>query len=111
MISRVDSATYNINFETGRWVQDETYMQGIGLLTKAKENFSLLLPYAVEGSFGWKDEQTLQLKLRYIESPHTETFIFHLNGEQLNAEVENSFDFGSKKLELQGEAINAEAVK
>ncbi len=108
---KVDSANYNINFETGRWVPDETYMQGIGLLTKAKENFSLLLPYAVEGSFGWKDEQTLQLKLRYIESPHTETFTFHLDGEQLNAEVENSFDFGSKKLELQGEAISAEAVK
>jgi hypothetical protein len=85
-------------------------MQGIGLLVKAKENFSQLLPYTVEGSFGWKDEQTLQLKLRYIESPHTETFTFRLSEDQLNADVENSFDFGSKKMQLHGQMVNDETA-
>lgn len=100
-----DSASYMLNFETGKWLPGKTDMQGPGLVTGGREDFSLLVPYKVEGSYGWIDSQTLQLKLRYIESPHTEIITCHFNGQQLNADMEYSFNYGKNKLVLQGELI------
>jgi CubicO group peptidase (beta-lactamase class C family) len=98
-----DSASYALNFETGKWLPGKTDRQGPGLVTGGREDFSLLVPYKVEGSYGWNDSQTLQLKLRYIESPHTETITCHFNDQQLNADVEYSFNYGKNKVELHGE--------
>ncbi|MBB6108724.1 CubicO group peptidase, beta-lactamase class C family [Mucilaginibacter lappiensis] len=100
-----DSASYILNFETGKWLPGKTDMQGPGLVTGGREDFSLLVPYNVEGSYGWNDSQTLQLKLRYIESPHTETITCHFNDQQLNADVEYSFNYGRNKLVLHGELV------
>lgn len=100
-----DSASYTLNFETGKWLPGKTDMQGPGLVSAAREDFSLLLPYKVEGSYGWNDGHTLQLKLRYIESPHTETITCHFNDQQLNADVEYSFNYGRNKVALHGELI------
>ncbi|MDN5284287.1 MAG: hypothetical protein JWR38_561 [Mucilaginibacter sp.] len=100
-----DSASYMLNFETGKWLPGKTDMQGPSLVSGAREDFSLLLPYKVEGSYGWNDQQTLQLKLRYIESPHTETITCHFSEQQLNADVEYSFNYGKNKVELHGELV------
>ncbi|NHA06103.1 serine hydrolase [Mucilaginibacter sp. HC2] len=100
-----DSASYMLNFETGKWLPGKTDMQGPGLVTGGREDFSLLVPYKVEGSYGWINSETLQLKLRYIESPHTEIITCHFNGQQLNADMEYSFNYGKNKLVLQGELI------
>jgi len=98
----VDTAKYTFKLTSGEWQAGETKMQGPYLLLNAKENFSILSPYKVEGSYGWKDSSTLQLKLRYIESPHTEIITLHFNDKQLNADVEYSFNYGSKKISLHG---------
>ncbi|MGN8068039.1 serine hydrolase domain-containing protein [Mucilaginibacter sp. 22184] len=100
-----DSASYTLNFETGKWLPGETDRQGPGLVTGGREDFSLLVPYKVEGSYGWSDNQTLQLRLRYIESPHTEIITCHFNNQQLNADVEYSFNYGKNKLTLHGELV------
>ncbi len=102
VVLKKDSAIYSLNFETGRWVSGTTDMPGPSLLTGAKENISFLKPYKIEGSYGWQDNQTLKLKLRYIESPHSETITCHFTGDILNAVIENSFDYGKKKIELNG---------
>jgi len=104
LILKKDSATYTLNFESGKWLPGKTDMQGPSLVQLAKEDFSFLKPYLVDGSFGWQDEQTLQLKLRYIESPHSETITCRFNGNKLAATVENSFEYGHHKMELVGEA-------
>lgn len=101
----VDTARYTFKLASGKWLAGETKMQGPYLLLNAKEDFSMLSPYKVEGSYGWQDINTLKLKLRYIESPHTEIITLHLNGEQLNADVEYSFNYGSKKISLHGIAV------
>jgi hypothetical protein len=101
-----DSASYTVDFETGKWLPGKTDMQGPGLVSAAREDFSILLPYKVEGSYGWNDNQTLQLKLRYIESPHTETITCRFNDQKLTADVEYSFNNGKNKIELQGESTN-----
>lgn len=100
-----DSASYTVDFEKGKWLTSKTAMQGPSLLATAKEDFSFLTPYKIEGSFGWHDSQTLQLKLRYIESPHSETITCHFDGQQLNAELAYSFNYGKNKIILQGESV------
>ena len=64
---------YNFSFGSGKWIQGETTLPGPDLLLKAKAHYVGLPPAKVVGSFGWKDETTLEFVLRYIESPHTET--------------------------------------
>jgi len=104
VIIKKDTATYTLNFESGKWLPGKTDMQGPSLVAQAKEDFSFLKPYKVDGSCGWQDAQTLQLKLRYIESPHSETITCHFSGNKLAATVENSFEYGQHKTELTGEA-------
>ena len=98
----VDTFKYTFKLASGKWQPGESKMQGPYLLLNAKEDFSILSPYKVEGCYAWKDNNTLQLKLRYIESPHTEIITFHFNDKQLNADVEYSFNYGSKKIALHG---------
>jgi hypothetical protein len=64
---------YNFSFGSGKWIPGETTLPGPNLLLRAKAHYAGLPPSKIVGSFGWKDETTLKLVLRYIESPHTET--------------------------------------
>lgn len=97
-----ESGTYILNFGSGKWLSGQTGMLGPSLLNGAKEDFSFLLPAKVVGSFGWKDHDSFELKLRYIESPHSETITCHLNGSELDATVNYSFQYGTNKIELKG---------
>jgi len=99
-----DTAAYDLNFGVGKWLPGETSMPGPSLLNGAKENFSLLLPYKIDGSCTSVGiDGALQFKLRYIESPHNETITCHFNGQQFNATVEYSFTYGRNKIELEGQ--------
>jgi CubicO group peptidase (beta-lactamase class C family) len=97
-----EDISYAINFGSNKWTPGETAMLGPSLLNGAKEDFSLLQPAKVEGSYRWKDYNTIEFKLRYIESPHSETITCHLNGTQADATVEYSFQYGKNKIELKG---------
>jgi hypothetical protein len=99
-----DGTNYAINFETGKWLAGSTDMPGPSLTEAAKEDYTFLKPYKIDGSYGWQDEQTLRLKLRYIESPHTETITCHFSGNTLSADFEKSFDYSRNKMILTGEA-------
>ena len=56
----------------------------------------MLFPAKVEGIYTWKDDSTLQLTLRYIESPHTEYITCNFNGNTLNLSDDYSFDYDGK---------------
>ena len=99
----VNAGVYELNFGTGKWLPGLTSLQGPSLLLGAKEDFSFLTPYKVDGSYTWVDSHTLELKLRYIESPHSEIITCHFNNGQLTATVEASFSYGQHKVELQSE--------
>ncbi|HWZ04937.1 MAG TPA: serine hydrolase [Mucilaginibacter sp.] len=101
---QIDSAAYDLSFGNGKWLPGETSMNGPSLLNGAKEDFSLLKPYKIDGSCTSVGlDNALQFKLRYIESPHTETITCHFNGQQFNATVEYSFNYGRNKIELEGQ--------
>jgi CubicO group peptidase (beta-lactamase class C family) len=97
-----DSAVYKFSFAAGKWQPGLTNMQGPSLLDGGKENFTFLQPYKISGSYAWTDDNTLQLKLRYIESPHSENITLHITGNDLTATFEKSFRFGPGKVEIKG---------
>lgn len=101
---KIDSATYTLNFAHGKWLPGTTDMKGPSLLTGANEDFAFLAPYKVDGSFGWQNDGALQLKLRYIESPHSEIITFNFT-EGLKAVFETSFSYGRNKIELDGNLV------
>ncbi|HEX3387262.1 MAG TPA: serine hydrolase, partial [Mucilaginibacter sp.] len=96
--------TYNIDFGNGKWLSGATNWPGPYLLSGAKENFSLLQPLKIDGSYAFTDPNTLVLKLRYIESPHSRIITLHLDGKNLSGTEENSFTYGKNKTELTGAA-------
>lgn len=98
---KTKTETFPFIFGADRWIKGETSKRGPNLVSKALAHFVGLPPAKVAGSYRWKDENTLELRLRYIESPHTETFICHFDKNQLAVEIQNSFD-KSKVLELKG---------
>ncbi len=53
--------------------------------------------FKVAGSYAWKDDKNLELTLRYIESPHTETIKVAFEGEKVSLDFVNIFNRGSKR--------------
>lgn len=99
-----DTAAYQFDFAPGKWQQATTKKPGPSLTGGGIEYRNMLYPAKVAGGYTWKDENTLQLVLRYIESPHTETFTCHFDGTKLTLDIERSFDYGKNKTVLQGES-------
>jgi hypothetical protein len=93
---------FNFYYGAGYWKPGQTNMAGPGLFSVARENYALLQPYKVMNSFYWKDDQTLVMVMRYVESPHTETITCHFDGKNLTMAIEYSLDFGKKKMEFTG---------
>ncbi len=93
---------YPLLFGWGKWVEGTTPRLGPNLASGAKGHFVGLPPSKVAGTCAWVDPTTLQFKLRYIESPHSETFTCKIFGDQLLLELEKSNEFGANKVLLEG---------
>jgi CubicO group peptidase (beta-lactamase class C family) len=97
-----DTAAYKIVFGRGKWTIGETGRRGpaISSVTAGIPGRPLS---RVAGSYSWTDGNTLELVLRYIESPHTQTILCHFAGNGLSAEIGNSFDWEGKKMVVTGQ--------
>ncbi|WP_207219944.1 ChbG/HpnK family deacetylase [Emticicia agri] len=93
---KTDSTTHRIPFGSGKWEYSETTKFGPYLVARAKANRSNLPPFKVAGSYTWKDDNNLELTLRYIESPHTETIKCTFDGDKVAVEFANIFSKSSK---------------
>ena len=92
-----DKGNYPINFGQGKWLESTTMKPGPSLVANAIENTAFLYPAKIAASYSWKDEHTLQLVLRYIESPHSEIYTCHFGENKLVMDLERSLDFGERK--------------
>jgi hypothetical protein len=99
-----DKGEYAIPFGDSKWARAETTMSGPNLLTGAVNHDVGLPPFQTAGSYHWIDENTLELVLRYIESPHTETLTCHFDGDNIKVDVHNSFEYGRPPMVLTGTA-------
>jgi CubicO group peptidase (beta-lactamase class C family) len=86
----VNSMPYNFSFGLGKWAEGETALLGPNLLMAAKAHFTGFGPSKVAGSFAWKNENTLELVLRYIESPHSETITCKFEGKKIAMDLRYS---------------------
>jgi len=89
---KMDTDSFNLSFGNGNWVTGETAKFGPNLVAGAKGHFVGYPPSKVAGSYQWKADSTLDLRLRYIESPHTETWVCKFSQDKISVEVKNSFD-------------------
>ncbi|CAN5702326.1 hypothetical protein BH10BAC2_BH10BAC2_15290 [soil metagenome] len=97
-----DTATHQLTFALAQWHTAETTKRGPSLVAGAKASFVGLPAFKIDGAYTWKNEHTLELTLRYIESPHTEKMICHFDGDNISVDIENSYDYGGKKLTIKG---------
>ena len=94
--------TYDLVYGAGFWKTGQTNKPGPYSVSDANENWAILSPYKVAGNFFWRNDQTLVMQMRYIESPHTEIFTCHFDGKQISIDIERSFDYGTKKTTMTG---------
>jgi CubicO group peptidase (beta-lactamase class C family) len=99
---KTSTDNYSLVYGSAKWKIGQTNKLMATLVSSAKENYALLLPSKIAGSYYWKDDQTLVLVLRYIESPHTETTTCHFDGNKITVDIENSWQYGTKKTVLNG---------
>jgi CubicO group peptidase (beta-lactamase class C family) len=92
---------YTFPFGAGKWEFSETERMGPGIL-KGNSKFTGKLKTA--GSYKWIDDSTVEFKLRYIESPHSETFTLKFDNEKLYVETQASLSFGNEITKLEGKA-------
>lgn len=88
---KTKSDVYPIGFGSGKWIFGETRKHGPYLLSGAKAKFEGLPPFKVAGAYSWKDDNTLELTLRYIESPHTEKITLIFDEHNPTVMIINSF--------------------
>ncbi len=101
-----NQAEYKFAFGEGKWEYGETKRHGPNLLANAKGSLAGLPPFKVAGSYRWADEHSLELVLRYIESPHTEYILCRFDAKKVSMEIRNSFEPESKKAILRGDQGN-----
>lgn len=86
-----EQASYNLSFGYGKWIEQETAKPGPNLLSSAKAHFEVLPTALAAGSYAWKDNTTLKLVLRYIESPHHEVFTCIFDGDRISIDGSTSY--------------------
>jgi hypothetical protein len=74
---------YPFTFGRGQWKLFETNKPGTNLIPHSGANLRFLAPFKVAGAYNWQGENTLQLSLRYIESPHSEYYTFEFTGDNV----------------------------
>ena len=97
MITTKDSTqhTFKLGFRT--WGVGKSNLVGPYMLRAARVDLAKKAPFDYAGSYRILDDQSIEITLRYFESPHRWTFIW----KPEVVEVVNSFEPGTK-IELRG---------
>lgn len=96
---------YSFSLGSGEWILAETDRKGPNLFYFAQNQLEGLAPFKVAGSFAWKDAKTLQIKLKYYESPHTETILITFEGDEAEIVFKNSFENRKEWPVFRGKAL------
>lgn len=94
-----DTADYEIPFGEGHWEAGVTTRPGPALTERAQHAFVGLPGFKTEGAYDWKDANTLELTLRYIESPHKVVLVCHFDGTGVKVDYKSG---GANVVELRG---------
>lgn len=106
---KTDSVAHRFSFGAGKWESGETTKSGPYLVAAARGNRVGLPAFKVKGSYTWQDDKTLELTLRYIESPHTETITCIFDGDKIAVDFENIFNKTAKRELTRGVLVKSVA--
>ncbi len=81
---------YKLTFGASKWVSGETSLLRPNLFKSVNAQNVGFPPEKVFGSYSWKDENTLELTLRYIESPHSEKITCKFDGKKISVDMQYS---------------------
>jgi len=103
---KTNGNTYTLSFGDGKWIEGKTTMLGPTLVDVAKNHFVGLPASQIAGAYSWKALNVLEIQLRYIDSPHTETMTFYFDKDKISVEMLDSFKTPDKKIILKGTVSN-----
>ena len=98
MIVKANNKTYTIPFGAGNWILSETDLTGPNILSRP----GAFADNKIAGSYSWKNKNTLELVLRYIESPHTMRFTCIFENDELTVNIHLSIPPGQYLEPMQG---------
>jgi CubicO group peptidase (beta-lactamase class C family) len=90
-----DSVLHGFAFGSGRWIEGYTTRKGPSLTGSFRNSLAGLPEFTVAGAYHWQQD-TLVLRLRYLESPHTETIRCVFQGNNLTMIVTSSVSPGTR---------------
>lgn len=93
---------YPLHFGEEVWLIQETAKPGPNLLNSALNHFEVLQNEKVAGTYAWQVNNTLELVLRYIESPHHEEYRITFGDEKISLEIRSSLPTQDTPATLQG---------
>lgn len=111
MTLNTDSVIHQFDFGNGKWIRSETSKYGPYLVARAQANRTGLSPFKTETSYHWTSDKTIEFKLRYIESPHTETIRFAISEPYVSLEFENSYNKTKRTLKAIPKVVKPNAPK
>lgn len=96
---------FDFTLGNNNWIANQTSLPGPNLLFKAIGHFAGIPPVKVAAVYRWKEGNKLDLILRYIESPHTETLSCTFEGDKIS--VSRRFSFLNELItpDLKGHAL------
>jgi hypothetical protein len=92
VIVKRDTNVYPVRFAANNWQKGETKLKGPYLVSGARNSLAGLPPFKVAAEYTWIDSNTLELVLRYIESPHTHTMLCRFAGNNVTVDMKRSFN-------------------
>lgn len=81
---------FEFNFGANQWIPGETNKPVNYLLAKETDQILDLAPFKTVGAFSCINDSTLDLSLKYTESPHTDFYNCKVKGDSIFVETNNS---------------------
>jgi hypothetical protein len=100
---KIDSTDNSLDLEQGRWKMGETFLPAPNLIPN--KILSGMLPFQIAGSYTWKEDNILELTLRYIETAHNQRITFRFDQNKVSIFFRNIFTQNRNIPEIIGEFV------
>jgi hypothetical protein len=85
-----DGLQDTFRFGANKWISSVTNKPVNSLTNSANSGIAKMAPFKVTGAYGSPEKNSLDLMLRYIESPHTDFYLCRISGDSIRVETSNS---------------------
>ena len=89
--NKVTIASYLLEDMNWKNTLSENRLIGPYSLRSVPAHLETFAPFKVAGNYFWKDENTIEMTIRYIESPHHWKITYQMHGDRLKLKAINSY--------------------